>query len=465
MPTSPVHRALRLSREKVMQLPPGISPAAVRVEIQRIVESKVFDSAPQASRLLRYIVENTLTGNLEGLTEDAIAFGALGRRNHDPAADAHVRVEFRRLRDKLREYYQVLGRGDPIVISIPKGRHIPEFRHSQPAERHRPSCDSAQQFYLDGRRLWARRTPESLHSAKSYFERALAEDPRYAAAHAALADCCAFMAIWGFPPREVMPSAKRHALVALEIDPELAHAHALVAFVDSAYEWAWDKAEREFKNAIELDRHCLSAYCWYAPHLLALGRREEAIEVVRIAQLIDQTTSLVTNTHVAKVLYVAGKYDQALDVLIGMLDEDPHYYVTHWYLGLVFLETERTDHAITSLETASELAGSNPVVMASLGYAYAKLGQTAEAVRIADYLEERRRREYVPATDLAIIHASLGSLDPAFEWLEATPGGILPHRTVLQGQRLLIIRGHARVQARPQHFRRLSCLAKNVTGF
>jgi hypothetical protein len=42
------------------------------------------------------------------------------RFGFDPSGDATVRVDARRLRDKLREYYTVCDR-DPIVISLQKG--------------------------------------------------------------------------------------------------------------------------------------------------------------------------------------------------------------------------------------------------------------------------------------------------------------------------------------------------------
>jgi hypothetical protein len=47
----------------------------------------------------------------------------------------------------------------------------------------------------------------------------------------------------------------------------------------------------------------------------------------------------------------------------------------------------------------------------------------------------------------------------------AATGDIVTHRPVLHRQSLLVSRGNAGIETRPQHFRLLPCLAKNVTGF
>jgi tetratricopeptide (TPR) repeat protein len=396
---------------------PGIQPDEIRAELRKILESPVFSSSGLLSDLLRYIVENAIVAKAEAMTEDALGVNVLGRKDYNSTADSHVRVEFKRLREKLREYYEELGSGDPIKIAVPKGSHVPQFKTNRTIDARRPGSDRALNSYLEGRRLWAKRTPEALQNAKRRFEHAIKEEPRYAAAHAALAECYCFMAIWGFPPREVMPAAKEHAIAALQVDETNPDAHAICGFVASAYEWKWDKAEQEFKKAIQLDPHCLGAYCWHASHLVAVGRSEEAVQQVRRAQVVDKTTSLLTNSHAAKIFYVADKDDQALELLINMLDEDPNFYLTHWYLGLVSLKRGQVDRAIASLRIADRLSGHNPAVVASLGYSYAISGQVYKGVQFAQDLQNRARLEYVPATDIAAIYAGLGNQSKAFEWL------------------------------------------------
>ena len=63
------------------------------------------------------------------------------RNDFDGGADPVVRVDARRLRDKLREYYE--GRSDPVVISLPKGSYVPNLRKEcRLTPPHGPSCPS-----------------------------------------------------------------------------------------------------------------------------------------------------------------------------------------------------------------------------------------------------------------------------------------------------------------------------------
>lgn len=78
-------------------------------------------------QFLKSIVENALSGNAP-LKETLIGIQVFGRSpDYDPSADPIVRVEARRLRQKLRHYYEGEGAGDPFLISLPTGGYAPEF--------------------------------------------------------------------------------------------------------------------------------------------------------------------------------------------------------------------------------------------------------------------------------------------------------------------------------------------------
>ena len=75
---------------------------------------------------LRYIVERTLLGTPPKELE--IAVEVLGRgADYDPDKDATVRVEASRLRYRLREYNDTVGKDDPVYINIPKGAYRAVF--------------------------------------------------------------------------------------------------------------------------------------------------------------------------------------------------------------------------------------------------------------------------------------------------------------------------------------------------
>src|SRR5690349_21826765 len=109
-------------------------PEAIRQQLQRILTSPIFLHSERLRRFLTHCVESTLAGRVEDLKEYTIAVVAFDRpKHHNPADDPIVRVEARRLRKKLDEYYLTHGLNDPVVIQLPKGGYLPAFEFRRPA--------------------------------------------------------------------------------------------------------------------------------------------------------------------------------------------------------------------------------------------------------------------------------------------------------------------------------------------
>jgi tetratricopeptide (TPR) repeat protein len=109
------------------EMPP--TPAAVAGELERIAASRSFCKAEQCLRLLRHITQCALDGRGSELKEYTLGVTVFERPDSfDPRVDAVVRLEARRLRLKLAEYYQQEGHDDPVVIELPKGAYVPYFR-------------------------------------------------------------------------------------------------------------------------------------------------------------------------------------------------------------------------------------------------------------------------------------------------------------------------------------------------
>jgi predicted ATPase len=102
----------------------------VRAQLDRILRSRAFSNAPSLSRFLTLVVRHALEGNGNGLKEYTIGVEAFARpESFDPRIDNIVRVQARKLRAKLGQYYASEGRADPIVIEVPKGQYTAEIRH------------------------------------------------------------------------------------------------------------------------------------------------------------------------------------------------------------------------------------------------------------------------------------------------------------------------------------------------
>jgi hypothetical protein len=95
---------------------------AVRAQIDRLVQSKSFETSEVHRRLLQYLAEKSLTGDADRLKEYTIGLEAFSKPpTYDPKHDSIVRLQVSRLRQKLAAYYQNEANGDPVLVSLPKG--------------------------------------------------------------------------------------------------------------------------------------------------------------------------------------------------------------------------------------------------------------------------------------------------------------------------------------------------------
>ena len=107
----------------------NISEEAVREELSRILESSIFVQSDRLGRFLRYTVETTLAGDAETLKEYLIGTDVYERKPpYHPSVDSIVRSEARRLRSKLKEYYESVGRNHSVFIYYRPGSYVPLFR-------------------------------------------------------------------------------------------------------------------------------------------------------------------------------------------------------------------------------------------------------------------------------------------------------------------------------------------------
>jgi hypothetical protein len=116
----------------------NVSDAAIREQLSRIVQSTVFAQSERLSRFLRFTVEMTLAGDAEQLKEYVIGTEVYDRKPpYHPNIDSIVRSEARRLRSKLKEYYESAGQADPIFVYYRIGSYVPVFKRqrTRPAVR------------------------------------------------------------------------------------------------------------------------------------------------------------------------------------------------------------------------------------------------------------------------------------------------------------------------------------------
>jgi len=277
----------------------------------------------------------------------------------------------------------------------------------------------AYEAYLKGRYFWNKRTADGLRKAIDYFNEVIATDPNYAEAYAGLADSYALAGDWEYAvlaPKEAYPRAEAAAAKALELDNNLGEAHVSLAFCLDGFDWDWKSAEREFRRGIELNPGYATAHHWYAWHLTALGRNDEAISEMKTAEGLDPL-SLIISAELAEEFLIAHRYDETIKQSRKTMALDPFFAVAHFELGQAFTQQRMYNEAIAELQKAIELSPGSTTFRANLAYAYAASGKRTEASKLLNDLKNNSQA-VSNAPQIAMVYVGLGENDQAMAWLE-----------------------------------------------
>jgi TolB-like protein/Flp pilus assembly protein TadD len=107
---------------------PSPGGAEIRAALEKVLASPGFSDAGRLGPFLRFLVDRALAGENDRLKESVLGVDVFGRpASYDPRTDPIVRVEARRLRQRLDEYYAVTGGADAVRITLPKGGYVPVF--------------------------------------------------------------------------------------------------------------------------------------------------------------------------------------------------------------------------------------------------------------------------------------------------------------------------------------------------
>lgn len=178
---------------------------------------------------------------------------------------------------------------------------------SAPGRRAPPASPAASEAYVEGRYWWNKRDAESLQRALALFQEALDLDPTYAAAYSGRADTYVQLGHGGYlAPDDAFPKAAAAARTALQLDSSLAEPHAALGNYFLYYEWDWDRADAEFRQALARNPDDAAAREWYSLFLAVHGRLDEAETQVSRAAERDPPSITIAST-ADWIAHLAGK--------------------------------------------------------------------------------------------------------------------------------------------------------------
>ncbi len=288
---------------------------------------------------------------------------------------------------------------------------------AEPAAGRSPEAHRA---LLQGRQQMLTLSPAGLESARGFFERALAIDPDYADAHAALSWLAIRMSHFGGKddPKPLYEEARRRALRALEISDAAADAHGGLGFVYMYADWDWSRSERAFLTGIELAPGSALLRTHYAVLLSMIGRHEEAVAEAYRAQELDPLAGIV-NGVMGMTLNGAGRFEEAVAELDRGIELEPTYWLAYHHRATAHFCLGAWAEAAADAEKAFSLVPS-PAPM-SLGIvALERAGRTEEAAGLLEVFEGMADSPLMRPFNWAMLRLLRGELDEGFAWLERT---------------------------------------------
>jgi TolB-like protein/Tfp pilus assembly protein PilF len=101
----------------------------IRQQLSRIMASATFQKVDRLKRFVNFIVVEAVAGRGDQLKEYVVGTEVFGKdQSFDPRNDPIVRVQARRLRARLDQYFREEGEADEFIIELPKGGYVPVFK-------------------------------------------------------------------------------------------------------------------------------------------------------------------------------------------------------------------------------------------------------------------------------------------------------------------------------------------------
>jgi len=259
----------------------------------------------------------------------------------------------------------------------------------------------AYRLYLEGRQQWYGRSPEGLKKSIDLFRQAIAADPNYALAYTGLADTYNVIGDYGVgvtfkQARVLSDEATRKAL---ELDDSSSEAHTARGSALAAA-WNWKESEGEYRRAIELNPNNANAHYFYAfLVLLPENRVDQSLAEFQTALTLDPLSSVV-NMNYGITLAIAHRYPESLTQFNKVIETNPKFGGSHFYLSQIYANMGRFAEAVSELQKFKPTPGTF----------------SADA-RGYDQLMHFTGRALSFGSPLALTAALLGDRDRAFEQL------------------------------------------------
>ena len=321
---------------------------------------------------------------------------------------------------------KILGDNDKTLITgVPKRGYrlgapvcrTPPAGASSVLQRVANAQPLAYSHYVEGQRMANAGTFRCMQQAVQLFEKACGEDPGFALAYSAIADCVMFQWTRGYVfPAQAIRQGMMNSDRALEIDGSLASAYAARGwFLCSAGDM--NEGFASLETALKLDPNYARAYSYLSNSQHAAGLVEESVASARHAVKLDPHS--VLNSHALSWrLFCSGMPEEALEIERRHMSDHPNDPTSHALYGIIAAWLGNHKDSLHATERAVQASEKNPGIMTAYTYALASAGKKKQARALADALPVGTLPR-APLSHLAMTYVPLGDFDRALEILHA----------------------------------------------
>jgi len=139
---------------------------------------------------------------------------------------------------------------------------------------------------------------------------------------------------------------------------------------------------------------------------------DQSIEFYKKARDLDPLA--YGYSYISWVYYNFRQYDKAEEVLKHFLVAHPDDNFALWNLANTYTAQGKYQKAIDTFHKRTAGTNTNWI----LGLAYGLSGNKGEALRILNYLLEKKKKQYVPSFMISVVYVGLGEKEKALDWLE-----------------------------------------------
>jgi len=266
--------------------------------------------------------------------------------------------------------------------------------------------------YVRSYQYWDDLSLESLNKAMEYLNLAIEKDPDFAPPYAALAQIWVGLAQMGFAAPEVaVPKIFENNNKALELDPDYTYSHYANGIIAVWTEWDWEKGEREFLRALELNPSDAMSRVYYSHLLLILKRYDEAHFQSQMAFELDPMNPMILA--MSSMVDQNGRIPHAVEKSKKAIEIDPeHYFALISFKQASYFNGDYKN----SIEIEINIwAGLDDEAREAIMAVFQDKGYVEAIKTMLTYLEEYAKTNYIGYYEMGDCYYRVGNLDKLIE--------------------------------------------------